>query len=89
MPIQYKLPAYVGNALLAAIGLIVMATNSFLLGVAFAGLAGLNLFLIRKLDLFSREEGLLALELKKAKMREELLAIQSRLEDEKRCAAPE
>lgn len=89
MPIIYKLPAYAGNTLLALIGLIVMANNSAWTGILLAALAALNLFLVRKLDLFSREEAWLALELKKAKMREELLALETQLEGEKGSATPD
>jgi len=76
MPGYYKWPAYVGNALLALCGLIILAKNSFWAGVALIALAGLNIFLVRKLDIFSQEEVWLALEIKKAKMREELLDLQ-------------
>jgi hypothetical protein len=82
MPGYYKWPAYVGNALLALIGLIVATRNSSIVGLSLTGLAGLNFYLVRKLDLFSREEAWLALEIKKAKMREELLLLERKLAEE-------
>jgi hypothetical protein len=82
MPGYYKWPAYVGNALLALCGLIILATNSTLAGAAVVALAALNMFLVRKLDIFSQEEVWLALEIKKAKMREELLELERKLAEE-------
>jgi hypothetical protein len=72
MPLYYKIPAYIGNALLLGIGLILMFQDMVPAGVALAALAGLNLYLVRKLDVFSREEVWLATELVKERLREEL-----------------
>ena len=80
MPFYYKWPAYIGNALLLICGLIIVFANSVWGGAAVIALALLNLYLIWKLDVFSREEVWLALEIKKAKMREELQAMQERAE---------
>ena len=88
MPGYYKWPAYVGNALLALCGLIIVLANSFWGGAAVIALAGLNLYLVRKLDIFSEEEVWLALEIKKAKMREELLDLQRKLAEEEGGAPP-
>lgn len=82
MPVYYKWPAYIGNALLFLSGLIIATQNSLWGGGAVAGLAALNLYLVRKLDVFSREEVWLALEIKKTKMREELLERERRLAEE-------
>ena len=56
MPLYYKWPAYVGNALLLICGLIIAAKNSLLGGGVVIALAALNLYLVWKLDVFSREE---------------------------------
>jgi len=80
MPLQYKLPAYLGNAFLAVLGVAVVLNGWLILGGALAATAALNLYLVRKLDLFSREEAWLAGELRKAQMREELAAIEARLD---------
>ncbi len=79
MPSYYKWPAYIGNVLLLLAGMIIASKNSIWGGGGVAALAALNLYLVRKLDVFSREEVWLALEIRKAKMREELLALQSRI----------
>ncbi len=82
MPVYYKWPAYIGNVLLALCGLIIVFANSVPGGAAVIALAGLNLFLVRKLDIFSQEEVWLALEIKKVKMREELRALQEKEAEE-------
>lgn len=79
MPIHYKLPAYLGNAFLVLLGSVGVLNGSLFLGGAVALTAALNLYLVRKLDQFSREEAWLAGELRKAQMREELAAIEGRL----------
>ena len=78
MPLYYKWPAYVGNVLLLLSGLIIASKNSLWGGAAVGGLAALNLYLVWKLDVFSREEVWLEGEVRKAKMREELQAMQAR-----------
>ena len=80
MPLYYKWPAYVGNTLLLVCGLIIVAKNSLTGGALVVALAALNLYLVWKLDIFSREEVWLEAELRKAKMREELQAMQERAE---------
>jgi hypothetical protein len=80
MPLYYKWPAYVGNAFLLICGLIILFNTSPLGGALVIGLAALNLYLVWKLDVFSREEVWLQAELRKAKMREELEAMQERAE---------
>jgi len=72
MPLYYKIPAYVGNALLLAVGLILIFQGMVVIGIALAALSSLNLYLVRKLDVFSREEVWLAAELVKQRMRDEL-----------------
>lgn len=86
MPLYYKWPAYVGNALLLIAGLIIAAENSLWGGGAVVGLAALNLYLVWKLDVFSREEVWLALEIRKEKMREELLALRDRVVEHENAA---
>lgn len=88
MPGYYKWPAYIGNALLALCGLIIVFASSFWGGVAVIALAALNLYLVWKLDSFSREEAWLALEIKKAKMREELLELEHKLAEEEGSTPP-
>jgi hypothetical protein len=68
--------------LLLVSGLIICAENSAWGGGFVIGLALLNLYLVWKLDNFSREEVWLALEIKKAKMREELLELERKLKEE-------
>jgi hypothetical protein len=72
MPLYFKIPAYVGNSLLLGVGIILMFQTMFAMGIALAALACLNLYLVRKLDVFSREEVWLASELVKERLREEL-----------------
>jgi hypothetical protein len=72
MPLYYKIPAYVGNALLLGVGIILLFQGMAGLGVALGALSSLNLYLVRKLDVFSREEVWLASELVKQRMRDEL-----------------
>jgi hypothetical protein len=72
MPLYFKIPAYLGNALLLVVGVILIFQGTFGIGVAIAALAGLNLYLVRKLDVFSREEVWLAAELVKERLRDEL-----------------
>ena len=87
MPLYYKWPAYIGNALLLICGLIIVFANSIWGGAAVIALALLNLYLVWKLDVFSREEVWLALEIKKAKMREELLALEHEGTEHEKAAA--
>jgi len=56
MPLQYKLPGHIGNAGLLLLGMLVLLSQSVVTRVLLGGLAALNLFLIYKLDRFSREE---------------------------------
>ena len=72
MPLYYKIPAYVGNTLLLGAGLILLFQEMPVMGVGLCALAGLNLYLVRKLDVFSREEVWLAAELVKERLRDEL-----------------
>ena len=87
MPPYYKWPSYVGNVLLLLAGLIIAAKNSSLAGSCVVALAALNLYLTWKLDVFSREEVWLASEIKKAKMRDELLAVQKQVAEHEEAAA--
>jgi hypothetical protein len=79
MPLQYKLPGYIGNAILLLLAVIILFGQSAGIGFALGGLALLNLYLVYKLDRFSREEVWLAHELEMAKMKEQLLLAQKRI----------
>jgi hypothetical protein len=69
MPFIFKLLGYGGNGLLFFLGLIVLFTQeNFWPGLFMAGLGGLNLYLIRKIDLYSREEAWLETELRKREL---------------------
>jgi hypothetical protein len=81
MPLRYKIPAYVGNALLIVLGVMIIASGQFVTGVLLAGLACLNVFLVYKLDRFSREEVWLAHEIQMTKLREELLLERKRVSE--------
>jgi hypothetical protein len=72
MPLYFKIPAYVGNSLLLGVGIILLFQQMVGMGLALGALASLNLYLVRKLDVFSREEVWLASELVKERLREEL-----------------
>jgi hypothetical protein len=65
--------------LLLLLGVLIMAQLSAIVGLLLAALALLNLYLVYKLDMFSREEVYFAHELKVAKTREELLAAEKRI----------
>ena len=79
MPLYFKLPAYVGNSLLLGAGIILIFQRMSGMGFALAALACLNLYLVRKLDVFSREEVWLASELVKERLREELANVRKKL----------
>ena len=81
MPLQYKLPGYIGNCLLLIISVVMMFDKNVVAGLLMGALSLLNLFLIFKLDTFSRDEGILAHELQMAKMREELAVAQKRIRE--------
>lgn len=55
MPLRYKVPGYVGNALLLLLSLVMIGQRSVTVGILFAALSALNLYLIHKLDWFSRD----------------------------------
>ena len=80
MPLQFKIPGYVGNGLLLLLSIVMVFSGSGVIGLLLGALAALNLFLIFKLDQFSRPEAWLAHELEMTKLREELLAAQKRVD---------
>jgi hypothetical protein len=88
MPLYFKIPAYVGNSLLLGAGIILIFQQMFGMGFAFAALACLNLYLVRKLDVFSREEVWLASELVKERLREELEKARKKLAGKLRPPPP-
>lgn len=81
MPLIYKVPGYLGNALLLVVGLIVAFSQMPVVGLFLIALSGLNLFLMYKLDRFSHEEVWLAHELQVTKLREELLLERQRVSE--------
>jgi hypothetical protein len=87
MPLQYKWPGYFGNALLLLLSVIIVASDNFLIGLLLGALAVLNLFLVYKLDQFSRQEVWLAHELEMTRTREQLLVAQRRVAELEASAA--
>jgi len=81
MPLQYKLPGYIGNALLLLLSLVVVFSSNAIVRLLLGALSALNLYLVYKLDQFSQEEVWLAHQLEMAKMKEELLAAQKHIEE--------
>ena len=79
MPLQYKWPGYFGNALLLGLSVLTLASDNVVIGLLLGALAALNLFLVYKLDRFSRQEVWLAHELAMTRTREQLLAAQKRV----------
>ena len=79
MPLQYKWPGYVGNALLLGLSVIILASENVAIGVVLGALAVLNLFLVYKLDRFSRPDAWLAHQLEMTRTREQLLVAQQRV----------
>jgi hypothetical protein len=79
MPLQFKLPGYFGNALLLLLAVIILASQNVIVGALLGALALLNLYLVYKLDQFSRQEVWLAHQVEVARMREELLVAQRRV----------
>lgn len=74
MPLLFRILGYGGNGvmlLLAVIGV----TQHPGMGLTFGALAGLNLYLIHRLDRLSSEEAVLAAEIRTARLRQELAAI--------------
>jgi hypothetical protein len=87
MPLQYKWPGYFGNALLLGLSVIILASDNAIVGLLLGALAVLNLFLVYKLDQFSRQEAWLAHELEMTRMREQLLVAQRRVAELEASAA--
>jgi len=81
LPLKYRIPGYAGNALLLLISFAVIFSDTPVVGVLLTALAILNLYLVFKLDQFSRPEGMLAHELEMTKLREDLLAAKKRVSD--------
>jgi hypothetical protein len=79
MPLQFKAPGYLGNALLLLLSLVIVFSDSVVIGVLLGALALLNLYLVYKLDRFSSDSGWLAHELEVARTREQLLEAQKRI----------
>ena len=81
MPLPYKLAGYLGNAALFALCLVMLFTNGVVVGLLLGALSAFNIFIVYKLDQFSRPEAWLAHQLEMSLLREELLASQKRLAD--------
>ncbi len=79
MPLRYKLPAFLGNSLVLFLSVVMIFQGNVILGLLLGGLSALDLFLVYKLDQFSREEVWLTHQLEVAKLREELLAAQKHI----------
>ncbi len=76
MPLIYRLLGYGGNGVLLLFGIIgVLSADGFWPGVFMGGLGGLNLYLIRKIDLYSREEVWLEAEVRKRELRHRIEAL--------------
>ena len=80
MPWIYKVPGYTGNFLMLIISAAMFFDSHMVLGVMIAALSCLNLYLIYKLDLFSRPEAWLTHQLEITKLREALLESQRHVE---------
>jgi hypothetical protein len=73
MPFIFRILGYGGNGLLLFLGVVSLFTDtSFWAGAFMTGLGGLNLYLIRKIDLYSREEVWLEAELHKRELRRQI-----------------
>jgi hypothetical protein len=81
MPLVYKIPGYVGNALLLILSAFILGSGHVAVGLVLGALAALNVYLVYKLDQFSREEVWLAHEIQMAKLREELLLERKRVSE--------
>jgi hypothetical protein len=87
MPLRYKIPGYLGNAVLMLIGLFTFSA-SVGAAVFLLVLGALNLYLIYKLDQFSHEEVWLAAEVVKARLRQELAAAEDAAAEPPPAATP-
>jgi hypothetical protein len=74
MPLIYRILGYGGNGLLAVFGLLALLSGkAFWIGGFLAALGGINLYLIRKIDLYSREEAWLEAEVRKRELRRQII----------------
>jgi hypothetical protein len=70
MPLIFRVLGYGGNGLLCLFGLIaLLSSDAPLFSLFMIGLGGVNLHIIRKIDIYSREEVWLEAELRKREMR--------------------
>lgn len=89
MPFIYKILGYGGNGVLFAFGIIaIVSTDGFWPGVFMLGLGGLNLYLVRKIDLYSREEAWLEAELHKRELRRRIAAFDKEEAERKGAEKP-
>lgn len=74
MPLLFKILGYGGNGLMLMLAVIGLAEHPGM-GLIFGALAGLNLYLVHRLDRLPGEEAMLAAEIRTARLRQELAAI--------------
>jgi hypothetical protein len=73
VPLIFRILGYGGNGLLFFLGVVaLLSSDGFWPGAFMAGLGGLNLYLIRKIDLYSREEVWLEAEVHKRELRRQI-----------------
>jgi hypothetical protein len=72
MPLIYRILGYGGNAVLFAFGLIALIAGAVWPALFLVVVGGLNLYLIRKIDLYSREEVWLQAEVRKRELRRQI-----------------
>jgi hypothetical protein len=72
MPLVYRILGYGGNAVLFAFGVIAFLGGAFLPSLFLVIVGGVNLYLIRKIDLYSREEAWLQAEVRKRELRRQI-----------------
>ncbi len=80
MPLIYKIPAYAGNLLMLLLSVVMLFDTHPGVGLVIGALTALNLFLVYKLDAFSRPEAWLAHQLEMTKLQEALLESQKHVE---------
>lgn len=86
MPQIFRILGYGGNGILFALSIVGMfSVKEPWVGVFLGALSGLNLYLIRKIDLYSREEAWLETKLRKRELRRRIEALDA--EDAMRAAA--
>lgn len=89
MPLIFRILGYGGNGILFALGLIAATANdAFWPGLFMVALGGLNLYIIRKIDIYSREESWLETELHKRELRYQIAELDRQAGAETHAAEP-